>query len=209
MLLDPQQLNEAIALGWRNPHSPLLSPLCLPVLGLTLNVVVQVVLLRLARGRGFLRTIAAGFAAGMVLTLLCHLALSRFWYLAPQPSVFVSLTEWLLLVAPSYAGLGYGYANFANLGNASIRIRLYEDLQASPDGLRLEDIHRTYNENAILENRLKRLTEGGDLVETNGTLKTGRKRFVLLGGIIFTAKKWILGKHSEFETHTLLKTDAP
>jgi hypothetical protein len=106
----------------------------------------------------------------------------------------------MLLIAPAYAGLGYGYANFANLGNASIRIRLYEDLQRAEEGLRLEDIHQTYNEKAILRNRLHRLTEGGDLRESGGKWTVARRRFVVVGGIIFAAKQWILGKRSEFET---------
>jgi hypothetical protein len=76
---------------------------------------------------------------------------------------------------------------------------LYEDLQRAPNGLRLEEIHRTYNETAILQNRLQRLTEGGDLRETGGRWTVGRRRFVVIGAIIFTAKRWILGKHSEFE----------
>jgi hypothetical protein len=177
----------------------------LPVLGLAINVVAQIVLLRWARGRGFLRTIAVGFALGGLFTLVAYgfmatlMATSCCGNSGRETPLWMWLAEWLVMIAPAYAGLGYGYANFANLGNASIRIRLYEDLQRAPGGLRLEEIHRTYNERAILENRLHRLTEGGDLHETQGRWTVARRRFVVIGGLIFAAKRFILGRRSEFD----------
>jgi hypothetical protein len=202
MILFTPQLEEALSLGWLDPRNPLILALAIPVLGLSVNVVCQILALRICGGRGFLRSIVIGFGLGGLATLLAQGLLHHFWFSAPpaNSSFLHSFAECLLLIAPAYAGLGYGYANFANLGNASIRIRLYEDLQRAPNGLQIAEIHQMYDEKAILRSRLHRLSEGGDLREKNGRWTVARNRFVIVGGIIFAAKRWIIGRRSEFET---------
>ena len=201
MFTDSNSLEAALSLGWADPNNPLLAVLVIPVLGLALNVVFQVALLRLAGGKGFMKTIAFGFFLGGLWTLAAY----PLWIWFRQgTNVADSFLEWALLIAPTYAGLGYGYANFANLGNASIRIRLYEELRLAPAGLPLEEIRRNYNESAILKTRLQRLQESGDLVSRDLLWRVARKRFVLLGGAIFFAKQLVLQKRSEFDSPTPL-----
>jgi hypothetical protein len=197
-----QSIEAALALGWTNLHNPFLVALLLPILGLTLNVLSQVVLLRLARGRGFMRTIALGFFLGGLLTFIAYPLAAWYWCSPTDPnsSVPTLLLEWIFIIAPAYCGLGYGYANFANLGNSSIRIRLYEELLRCADGRPLEDIRQQYNETAILKTRLQRLSEGGDLLKSADRWKTGRSRFVFIGGTIFFAKRIVLQRQSEFDS---------
>lgn len=42
----------------------------------------------------------------------------------------------MLVDGPIYACLAYGYANFVNLGHASVRIRIYRELLDSPQGIK-------------------------------------------------------------------------
>jgi hypothetical protein len=188
-------------MGWQNPRNPLVWILLLPVAGLALNVTFQALLLRFRKGRSFMGTIAAGFGIGAVTTLVAHLGLaaSLSGYLTFQ-TFQESLLEWLLLIAPAYAGLGYGYANFANLGNSSIRIRIYDQLSRAADGVPIEAIRAQYSETGILQVRLKRLSEGGDLELRHGLWHVKARRFVILGALIFAAKRLVLGRKSEFET---------
>jgi len=201
MFTDSKSLEAALSLSWTDASNPLLALLAIPVLGLTVNVLSQVALLRLAGGKGFMKTIALGFFLGGLWTLAAYPL--WLWF---QKGTFVadSFWEWAFLIAPTYAGLGYGYANFANLGNSSIRIRLYEELRLAPAGLPLEEIRRNYNEAAILKTRLQRLQESGDLVQKDSRWKVARKRFVVLGGVIFFAKQLVLQKRSEFDSPTPL-----
>jgi hypothetical protein len=201
MILSPDSLNAAVHMGWQNPRNPLVWILLLPVAGLALNVTFQALLLRFRKGRSFMGTIAAGFGIGAVTTLVAHLGLaaSLSGYLTFQ-TFQESLLEWLLLIAPAYAGLGYGYANFANLGNSSIRIRIYDQLSRAADGVPIEAIRAQYSETGILQVRLKRLSEGGDLELRHGLWHVKARRFVILGALIFAAKRLVLGRKSEFET---------
>lgn len=204
MLWDNGSIEAALTLGWLNPRNPLIVALFLPVAGLAVNVPLQVLFLRLSKGQGFMRTVAIGFFAGGLFTLAAYPLLARHWCSVPPGNAGYAglLLEWLILIAPAYAGLGYGYANFAGLGHSSIRIRLYDGLRRSPEGRLLVDIQREYDETVILRTRLDRLTEGGDLVQAGDLWKTGRQRFVVIGRIIFFVKWVVLRKQSEFEAPT-------
>lgn len=201
MLTDTRSIEAALELGWSNLRNPLLVAVLLPLLGLAINVLAQVALLRLSRGRGFMRTLALGFFAGGLLTVVGYPIAASHWCAAgPGDIRFTTLLlEWLILIAPAYAGLGYGYANFANLGNSSIRIRLYEELRRFPEGCLRADIRRTFDEAGILKLRLQRLSESGDLVQAGGHWRTGKRRFVHIGRVIFFAKQLVLGRRSEFD----------
>ena len=196
MLPDSQSLEPVLSLGWTDPHNPLLAMLAVPVLGLAANVVSQIFLLRLAGGKAFLKSIALGFLLGGALTLAAYLMWVCLLLDAGGQKSFI---DWFFLIAPTYAGLGYGYANFANLGNSSIRIRLYEEVRQATGGLPVDEIRRRYNESAILKARLLRLQESGDLIRAGLSWVAARKRFVFLGGAIFFAKQLILQKKSEFD----------
>jgi hypothetical protein len=202
MFSTAESLDAALAVGWRSWRNPLVVALVIPVAGLALNVVLQIMLLRIAQGRGFMRTVAKGFFAGGVFTFAAYLSAGLAWC-SPgnNAGVLPLLLEWLCVICPTYAGLGYGYANFANLGNTSIRIRLCEELRHYPEGRPVEDIRQQYSESSVLSLRLHRLSEGGDLVKAGDRWRVNRRRFVWIGGIIFSAKQAVLGRRSEFDSN--------
>jgi hypothetical protein len=197
-----QSLEAALALGWGDWRNPLLVALLIPVVGLAVNVFLQIVLLRVAEGRGFMRTIALGFFVGGMFTIVAYFLAGLKWCsTGNSDGLLPLLLEWLCVIGPTYAGLGYGYANFANLGNTSIRIRLCEELRHYPEGRPVEDIQKQYSEISILGLRLHRLSEGGDIAKVGDRWQVNRKRFVWIGGIIFSAKQVVLGRRSEFDSN--------
>jgi hypothetical protein len=202
MFSTAQSLEAALALGWGDLRNPLLVALLIPVVGLAVNVLLQIVLLRFTEGRGFMRTIALGFFVGGVFTVVAYFVAGLTWCSTGTGGGLFSLfLEWLCVVGPTYAGLGYGYANFANLGNTSIRIRLCEELRDYPEGRPVDDIQQQYSESSILGLRLHRLSEGGDIAKVGDRWQINRKRFVWIGGIIFFAKQVVLGRRSEFDSN--------
>jgi hypothetical protein len=149
-----------------------------------------------------MRTIALGFFMGGLFTVVAYLLAGLKWCSTGNSNeLFQLLLEWLCVIGPTYAGLGYGYANFANLGNTSIRIRLCEELRHYPEGRPVEDIKQQYSENSILGLRLHRLSEGGDIAKVGDRWQVTRKRFVWIGGVIFFAKQVVLGRRSEFDSN--------
>ncbi len=165
----------------------------IPIAGLACNVVWQVIHCRASRGKHFMRTVAAGLAVGAVATVGLECTLGTFsgsegWL---GSAVLVSL--------PVYLCLGYGYANFVNLGNASVRIRIYAEIERSSDGLALEEIRNLYDEQSMMKTRVQRLEESGDIVWRDGHCHVNRSRFRWISDVIFLMKRMILGKESEFE----------
>ena len=172
------------------PYAPLLGI----VAALAVNVLAQITLVRLSRGTHFLRSAAGGFAAGLL-----ALALLEAGLVTAQPLAGETWEKTLLVGLPTYVALSYCFFNFVNLGQSSIRIRLYSEIAAIPSGVSVEQMAREYNEEALMHARLHRLTESGDIVERDGRYFVGRRRLVSVAAVIFGLKAFILGKGSEFE----------
>lgn len=171
-----------------------MSTLFCPIAALAVNVIMQVFLYRLRRGAQFFRSIVEGFLSGA--TAFAGLEVM----LAPEGDSMKQYIVLALLVnAPIYVCLSYCAYNFIQLGQTSIRIRMYSDIAAMPSGMAIEEMKREYNEDALLRIRLQRLIESGDIMERNGRYFITRTRFLHVANIIFTVRRTLLGRESEFE----------
>ena len=168
-------------------------PILAPVAALAVNVITQVLAVRLWRGRHFLRAVALAFVVGAVALLAAE---------ALFPVASERREAWMIglfVNLPLYAALSYCYFTFANLGQSSIRIRIYDEIEQQPGGISAAQIAQEYNEAALMESRLQRLLESGDLVLREGRYFLGRKRLVPIASVIMATKRLVLGKMSEFE----------
>jgi len=104
----------------------------------------------------------------------------------------------VLVDGPVYACFAFGYANFVNLGQSSVRIRIYRELLASPQGIPLEELRGRYDEVGMLVTRLQRLREAGDLVFDGSVYRLRKRRLLIVGLILYWTKKVLLGRESEF-----------
>ncbi len=168
-------------------------PVIAPVAALAINVLGQIVVFRWQHGRHFLRSIALGFLLGGAALMIAQCIYP------PGSDPFEAWSKALLVNLPCYAALSYCFFNFANLGQSSIRVRIYARIAARSDGVSVSEIAREYNEAMLMEMRLQRLVESGDLVLRDGRYFLGRERFVPIAKVIFGIKRLILGKGSEFE----------
>ena len=104
----------------------------------------------------------------------------------------------MLVDGPIYACLAYGYANFVNLGHASVRIRIYRELLDSPEGIRISELRAKYDEAGMLSTRLRRMLDAEDLVFDGVVYRIKKARLLAISNVIFALKKTVLGRHSEF-----------
>jgi hypothetical protein len=163
-----------------------------PMIALALNVLIQIVLLRSTRGSHFMRSMIGGFLAGVIGLLVMEFTLLRF------PGLSWEAIAGVTVHVLTYFALSYCYFNFVNLGQSSIRIRIYSEIAASPEGLSVQDLEKDYNEKALMAMRLRRLAESGDIVKRDGRFFVGRQRIVLVARIVFAAKQFLLSRKSEF-----------
>jgi hypothetical protein len=171
----------------------LCSLLC-PAAALGVNAVVQVTMVRVRKGYQFFRCNIDGFFAGALAVVLIETLLLRSSAAPPDAPVI----SWLVNL-PAYAALSYCYfAGFTNLGQTSIRIRLYAEIAETPDGMPVERIKEIYDEKALGDLRLRRLLDTGDVVERGGRFFTGRRRLATAAQILTLVRRLILGRASEF-----------
>jgi len=110
------------------------------------------------------------------------------------------LLTMILVDGPIYACLAYGYANFVNLGHASVRIRIYRELLGSREGIEIAALRAKYDEAGMLQTRLRRMVEAEDLVFDGSLYRLRKPRLLAISNVIFGLKKMVLGRHSEFSS---------
>jgi len=111
-----------------------------------------------------------------------------------------ALLAMVLVDGPIYACLAYGYANFVNLGHASVRIRIYRELLGAPEGIEIAALRAEYDETGMLQARLRRMVEAGDLVLDGSLYRLRKPRLLAISKVIFGLKNLVLGLRSEFTT---------
>ncbi len=165
-----------------------------PVVGLAVNVCVQILSFRLIPSLGLLKSVFLGFGAGMVYVLGAEI------FIVTQ-SAGNAMSDFLPNVIANILTcgvLGYCYFHFINLGETGRRIRIVREL-LSADGLTLEELLQRYNTSDMVEIRLTRLLNSGQIVERNGMLFIKSQFLLRASQIMVLMKKIILGKTSEFD----------
>ena len=164
-----------------------------PILGLTANVATQVALFRLLR-RGLLKTVVAGFAAG--LAVAGGLSLAAELSLPEARGLLGCATAANLAIV---AALGYGYFNFIGLGETSRRVRLLREFVIAGRPLTYEEILQRYSGADIVRVRLERLLGNGQIVRRDGRYFIGKPMVLVIARILVTMKVLLLKKRSEFD----------
>ncbi|MEK6683024.1 MAG: hypothetical protein AABY79_13800, partial [Nitrospirota bacterium] len=78
-------------------------------------------------------------------------------------------------------------------------IRILRELYDSKEGLSLEEILQRYNAKEIVEKRISRLINNGQVLYKDGRYFIGSPVMLMISRIIVTMKLLLLGKASEFD----------
>jgi len=95
-----------------------------------------------------------------------------------------------------FSTLWYGYFNYFNIGEASLRIRVLSEISKKEEGISYEQILSLYNAQEIVKNRLTRLVNDGQVVLTGGRYYLGKPKLVILASFFQGLSKFVLGKKS-------------
>jgi hypothetical protein len=164
-----------------------------PVFGLAVNVPVHVLWFRMFPGKGLLKSLGIGFAAGLLTVIASEAVLSD----APHGTAdFIGIMAADVI---AYMSLGYCYFNFVTLGETARRIRIVIEIYDSPEGLTMEEILERYNAKEILDRRFGRLLRSGQVLCRDNRYFVGKKTMVRLSWLITAMKLLVMGKRSEFE----------
>ena len=164
------------------------------LIALVINIFVQIFSFKFIARLGLLKSEYLGFVAGFFSIFLIELYII---FTRSMPiNNFVSILIANLII---YLSLEYCYFNFINLGETARRIRILRELYDSKKGLSMAEILERYNAKNIVEKRLSRLINHGQIIDKNDKYYIGNPIMLLIARIIVTMKLILLGKKSEFE----------
>ncbi len=176
------------------PSGQIIAHLSVLVLALLCTALVQLLSVRFSGGRiGVVLSLFLGFAAGLLLLLagevfVClrgpGLLLDGFGLAAANFVLFVCC--W------------YFYFHFINIGEASLRIRVLREA-ARFSGRPVEDLLAAYNVRTVVETRMQRLVQDGQLVLSDERYIAGKPRMVLVAKAFAVLRWLLLGKVSRKE----------
>lgn len=164
----------------------------IPVIGLIINMGVQIVLFRSISRVRLLQSIILGFVIGLLTTYI----FSVYAGLGLNLSLIAIIWS-LVLNGITYSSLGYCYFVFINLGETARRIRILRELKDSPRGLTMDEILARYNAQQIVEQRLSRLINSGQTIYKDGKYYIGQPIMLLAARFILALKCILLGRRCE------------
>lgn len=163
----------------------------IPIAGLTINVIIQVLSFRHLPKLGLLKSIFMGFSLGMLFIIILQAGL----YNLPSASGPVALATNITI----YGALAYCYFHFLNLGETARRIRIVRELYDSPNGLSMEELLRNYNSKDMVNMRINRLLSNGQIIYKDGSYFIGKPIMLWMARIILLMKRILLGKTGNFK----------
>lgn len=165
-----------------------------PIIGLAINVLSQVIGFRCFSKLGLLNSIFLGFMTGFFSLFLLEFRIFLIELILIKEFIAISIVHLL-----TYVLLGYCYFHFLNLGETARRIRILSELEDSPGGLSLEEIITRYNAKEIVERRLLRLLKNGQIKFKSNKYYIGRSTMLLAARFLVALKFILLGKKCEFD----------
>ena len=165
-----------------------------PIIGLTINVLVQILSFRYISNIRLLKSVFLGFAIGFLSGFVLGFYVSFTLSTTAKDSIAIFITNLIV-----YSALGYCYFHFLNLGETARRIRILREIHDSKEGLSMDEILEKYNAKEIVERRINRLINNNQVIYKEGRYYVGSPIMILIAKIIVTMKLILLGKKSKFE----------
>jgi hypothetical protein len=167
-----------------------------PIFGLVVNIIIQILSHRLILWLTLLRSVFFGFGVGFSLVITFEIQrYSQNYY--GQIGDFWGI---LIVNSVTYAFLGYCYFSLIGLGETARRIRLLKDLYAVPnEGLSLSEILSEYSAKNMVDKRLDRLLNNGQVRVAEGRYYINKPVMLFFTKFSIFMKLLVLGKRSEFD----------
>ncbi len=163
--------------------------ICIPFIGLGINMIFQAASLKLIKGLGLLKSVFLGFSAGLIFVTGSEF----YFYNIPRGGIgdFIGLLCVNLL---TYTALGYTYFHYINLGETARRVRILRELTEHEGGMDEQEILAKYNSRDIIEKRLGRLLKNKQVILRDGKYYIGRPTVLWIAKIINVIKMIVFGR---------------
>ena len=169
--------------------APALLQFFMPFLMLAVNIIVQVLGCRYSARLSLLKSAFFGYGIGLV----CLLTGESIFYLKQVYAVsdFLALAVTNFVI---YSMFSYWYFVFITLAETAIRTRLLMELDRSEDGLSEEEMLAKYNASELIEKRINRLVENGQIINNGGRYYRGKSGLLLFAKFSGMMHRLVPGK---------------
>lgn len=171
-------------------HDPAALLLLAPLSGLAVCCATHVGLARFRPGRSPYPALLKAFAVGFVVALAVAVGAL---HTAGTPNADALALATLAVL--TYIALGWCYFHFVNLGIASLRIRVLEEIAEAGGTLPAAALRDRYDDRRLVETRLHRLVSGGHVVVRDGSYHRGSGWFLLVAKVFAALRRLIIGTH--------------
>jgi hypothetical protein len=166
----------------------------IPIIGLSINIFSQIFCFRCRKSIGLLKSIFSGFIAGFFCVILLEVSVFFNALISWKDAISFSIVNMII-----YFFLSYCFFHFINLGETARRIRILREIQESRCGLSMNEILMRYNAEEIIEKRLNRLINNGQIIYKSNKYFIGKPMMLLIAMVIRTIKLILIGRKSEFD----------
>lgn len=165
-----------------------------PVIALSVNVSIQIMVFRYFARIGLWNSMFLGFFSGML-----GLLIFECYIFSIELFVLSDFIAFVLVNVITYSLLGYCYFHFLNLGETARRIRILRELNRASIGLSLDDILKRYNASEIIERRVDRLKDSGQIAFKDDRYYIVNPTLLWIAKTLSVFKMFLLGKKSKFD----------
>jgi len=166
-----------------------------PLISFAVSISFQIVAFRFFPRLSLLRSVFLGFFIGQVFIF----AIELFNHSSYFKSALMEFLGYYLANVIILSFLWHGYFAFIGLGGSARRSRILKELGEVPAGLSMAEILERYNAMDMVNFRVSRLLNSGQVVLKNGRYFIGKPTILYMAKLVLLMKQIILGKKSEFD----------
>ena len=170
------------------------------IIGLVLMSSIQLLAIWYIKGITYYKSLITGFLCGFVFVLFFEFYFLILKYYSLSDSTALSLVNIL-----SYLFLSFCYLCFIQLGVSALRIRLLQELYNSSNGLTMDEILGRYNSKQIIDYRVKRLINNGQIIIKRDRYYAKMSVTLIMAMILEVFRFIILGKKSRIKFIQVIK----
>jgi len=146
------------------------------------------------KGITYYKSLITGLFCGFIFILFFEFYFLIMKYYSLSDSIALSL-----VTIVSYLCLSFCYLCFIQLGVSALRIRLLQELYNSPNGLTMDEILGLYNSKHIIDYRVKRLINNGQIIIKRDRYYVKMSITLIMAMILEVCRFIILGKKSRIK----------
>jgi len=145
-----------------------------------INVLIVLIINRFQFLNSLLKTLLLGFLIGFFTVAIMHIIFLSFNFID-------SLSIFIVNIA-IYTALSYCFFNVIALAVTARRIRIIRELYKYEKGLTKTEILKIYNAKDMVDYRIKRMINSGQIISQNDTLYIGKPILLLIAKTIILMK---------------------